>query len=301
MGNGAAKKDKTKTWILQTCDEHEGSINCMDLSDDASVLATGSDDKTIRLWSTKTDNIDCIGILEGHEDYVTSVTIVDNFVVSTSADKSIRKWDMSTCECLMILKGHTSTVNKVICTGDFIFSISYDKTARCWDIDTGECIRVFIGHKGNISSILFIPAEIHDTQDVVKFVNENKNKKSSLHVPTNHNSLGIALNDEENEQQEVNEDELYSKDLVITGSLDSTAKSWSFETGECIHTFKDHNAAITCMATDQVGNLLFTGSSDHTIRSWDIMKGQLLKVFEGHQTTIINIVVSILFDFFIIS
>jgi WD40 repeat protein len=54
------------------------------------------------------------------------------------------------------------------------------------------------------------------------------------------------------------------------------------------------------MATDQVGNLLFTGSSDHTIRSWDIMKGQLLKVFEGHQTTIINIVVSILFYFVII-
>ena len=296
MGNGAAKKqDKAKTWILQTCEEHEGSINCMDLSDDASVLATGSDDKTIRLWSTKNDNIDCIGILEGHEDYVTSVTIVDNFVLSTSADKSIRKWDMSTCECLMILKGHTSTVNKIICTGDFIFSISYDKTARCWDIDTGECIRVFIGHKGNISSILFIPADMHDMQDVVKFVNENKHQKSSLNVPTNHNTLGITLKKDdiiENESQEVNEDELYSKDLVITGSLDSTAKSWSFETGECVHTFQDHNAAITCMATDQIGKLLFTGSSDHTIRSWDIMKGQLLKVFEGHQTTIINVVVS---------
>ena len=289
MGNSAAKEEKAKSWILQTCEEHEGSINCMDLSDDASVLATGSDDKTIRLWSTKTDNIDCIGILEGHEDYVTFVTVVENYVVSSSADKTVRKWDMSTCECLLILQGHTSTVNKIICTGDFIFSISYDKTARCWDIDTGECIRVFIGHTGNVSSILFIPADLQDMHEVVKFVNENQ--KNNLNVPGNQKAREISLNDREEDPDHLNEDEMYSKDLLITGSLDSTAKSWSFETGECIHTYKDHNAAITCMATDQLGKLLFTGSSDHTIRSWDIMKGQLLKIFEGHQTTIISIIV----------
>ena len=195
MGNGATKKDKSKIWILQTCEEHVGSINCMDLSEDGSVLATGSDDKTIRLWSTKTDNIDCIGILEGHEDYITSVLIEENYVISTSADKSIRKWDMSTCECLFILNGHTSTVNKLICTGDFIFSISYDKTARCWDIDTGECIRIFTGHKGNISSIIFIPAEFQDTNEAVKFLNETKQIKNTLQIPSFENNKNMSFNE----------------------------------------------------------------------------------------------------------
>ncbi|CAF0990380.1 unnamed protein product, partial [Brachionus calyciflorus] len=41
MGNGATKKEKKqKTYLLQTCEEHEGSINCMDLSEDGSVLVT---------------------------------------------------------------------------------------------------------------------------------------------------------------------------------------------------------------------------------------------------------------------
>jgi WD40 repeat protein len=298
MGNGATKKEKTKDWILQSCEEHEGSINCMDLSEDASVLATGSDDKVIRLWSTKTDKVDCIGILEGHEDYITSVLIEENFVLSASADKTIRKWDMSTCGCLQVFNGHTSTVNKIICTGDFIFSVSYDKTTRCWDFDTGECIRVFIGHKGNVSSIVFIPAEHDDMHEAIKFVDKKKTNKSSLNVPLSHNFKNKSEFDKTNEPAD--DDNLYSKDLIITGSLDSTAKSWSFETGDCIHTYKGHTAAITCLATDQHGKLLFTGSADHSIRSWDIMKGQSLKTFEGHQTTIINIVVSfiILLNFY---
>ena len=56
MGNGANKekkekseeKDKHKSCLLQTCEDHEGSINCMELSEDGSVLVTGSDDAMIR-------------------------------------------------------------------------------------------------------------------------------------------------------------------------------------------------------------------------------------------------------------
>lgn len=295
MGNGASiKKDKQKSLLLQTLVEHDGSINCMELSEDGSVLATGSDDKTIRLWSTKTDEIECIGLLEGHDDYITSLAITDNYILSSSSDKTIRKWDMSTCECLLIFRGHGSTVNKIIYSGDFVFSISYDKTARCWDFDTGESVRVFIGHKMSVSAIVFIPADKENMNDAIKFIAENKKMKKTMAVlqqPKNTFDVsGYKADQDEIVQEDDNDENYYSKDLVITASLDSLAKSWSFETGECIHTFKGHTSAITCLATDSLGKILFTGSTDHTIRSWDIMKGESLKVFEGHQTTIINLV-----------
>ena len=41
----------------------------------------------------------------GHTSYITCITISDIFVVSGSADDTIRKWDMSTCECLFVFKG----------------------------------------------------------------------------------------------------------------------------------------------------------------------------------------------------
>lgn len=91
---------------------------------------------------------------------------------------------------------------------------------------------------------------------------------------------------------EVDETEIYAKDLIITGSLDNSARSWSIESGECVHTFRGHTSGVTCMALDPLGKLLFTGSADHDIRSWEIMTGQLLKIFTGHQTTILALLVT---------
>lgn len=229
MGNSQTKQEKNRDYTLQTCEEHEGSINCIEVSEDGSVLVTGSDDAYVRLWSTKTELIECIGVLEGHEDYITSLLIEDNFVLSSSADKTIRKWDMYSCECLLVFTGHESTVNKMVCTGDFLFSVSYDKKARCWDFDTGEVIRVFSGHKNNVTSILFIPADQDNVEDALKFVEEHAEKKGVR-------LKSAALKPKNEEFNE--EDEIYSRDLIVTGSLDSNAKAWSIETGECVQTFK---------------------------------------------------------------
>jgi WD40 repeat protein len=153
MGGKSSKEDEKskitdKNCLLQSCDEHTTGINCMEVSEDGSVLATGCDDGTIRLWSAKTSKVECISVLEGHEDYITSLLIEDQYLISSSADTTIRKWDMSTGQCTLAFLGHESTVNKVVSVGDFLFSVSYDKKARCWDEDTGECVRVFSGHRG---------------------------------------------------------------------------------------------------------------------------------------------------------
>ena len=246
---GCGSKNKSGNSLLESVEAHEKGINCMALSEDGSVLASGSEDKTIKLWCTKTSECECIGILRGHEDYITCILIEDCFVLSGSADKSIRKWDVSTCECVLVCRGHTSVIYRMICTGDFIFSSSYDRTARCWDFDNGECLRVFRGHKRGVYPLIFIPADDDDAADDI--------------------------------------DPDANKDLLITGSADSTARSWNFETGQCLQVFKGHQGAVTCMATDGVGRVLYTGSVDFTIRSWDLLKGPQLKVFQGHTGSVI--------------
>lgn len=62
MGLGASK-EKTAT-AKETLGGHDESINCMALSDDGSVIVTGSEDSTARMWSTKTDETECIGVLK---------------------------------------------------------------------------------------------------------------------------------------------------------------------------------------------------------------------------------------------
>ena len=117
---------------------------------------------------------------------------------------------------------------------------------------------MFRGHKHGILPILFVPFE-HEA-------GQAENLQSSMQI--------------------------YAKDLIITGSQDATAKTWSFETGECMKTFRGHSAAVLCLAADPLGKILFTGSSDNTIRSWDIYRGNELRVFDQHQAAIINLHVS---------
>lgn len=252
MGGCASKGGNKKNFLMEVHEGHEAGINCMALSEDGSVLATGSEDKTARLWSAKTDLCECIGILKGHEEYINCIVIEDCFVVTGSADKTMRKWDVSTCECVLICRGHTSVIYRMICTGDFLFTSSYDRTARCWDFDNGECLRVFRGHKRGVYPLIFIPAD-----------------------------------DDDFNEETVNVDLDGATDILITGSADSMARSWNFETGQCMKVFKGHSGAITCMATDNVGRVLFTGSTDNTVRSWNLIKAEPVKVFEGHTASVI--------------
>ena len=50
--------------LLETMADHEESINCMCLSEDGSMLVTGSEDATARMWATKTSETECIGVLK---------------------------------------------------------------------------------------------------------------------------------------------------------------------------------------------------------------------------------------------
>jgi len=63
------------------------------ISPDGQTLASGSDDKTIKLWNLKTG--DLLHTLTGHESYVLSVAISADgqTLASGSADKAIKLWE----------------------------------------------------------------------------------------------------------------------------------------------------------------------------------------------------------------
>ena len=178
---------------------------------------------------------------------------------------------MSLCECLMVFEGHENAVTKIICVNDRLYTSSYDKTVACWNAKNGKMLRSFAGHKNNITALLYKPADNIKTRTLSK-----QKSQESTRV----------------DQEYYGHEHFLYEDILLTGSLDSLAKSWSVETGECLNTFKAHTGAVTCLAVYDEENLLLSGSADNTIKSWEIKTGQLLRTFTGHSNMILSIMVS---------
>lgn len=102
-----------------------------------SILASGSEDNTVKLWSLQSDAIKPMGQpFEGHTGDVTSVAFSpDGEIIATgSKDKTIRLWDLRGNPIGQPWQGHTDTITSVVFSpnGNRILSSSADGTVREW-------------------------------------------------------------------------------------------------------------------------------------------------------------------------
>ncbi|KAI0810565.1 WD domain-containing protein [Xylaria sp. FL0064] len=248
-----------------TFHNHLGSFSCIDFSKDQQLVAVGTTESYIRVWSLdgkalksslppekdmKVNNRKLIGhsapvyavafsdaitnidrnLYEGEEKPDTD----SKLLLSCSADGQVRLWSLDIWTCLCIYKGHDGPVTSLSWSpqGHYFVTGGWDKTVRIWAQDHASALRLFIGHDTPISAVAWHP----------------------------NGTYVFSASDE----------------------TDKSIRMWSMAKGECVRVFTGHTDYISALECAPNGKILASADIGGNIFLWDIEKATRIKRCRGH-------------------
>lgn len=237
-------------------------IRSVCFSPDGKFLATGAEDKLIRIWDLSTKRI--VMTLQGHEQDIYSLDYFPSGdkLVSGSGDRTVRIWDLRTGQCSLTLSIEDGVTTVAVSPGEgkFIAAGSLDRTLRVWDSETGFLVErldseneLGTGHKDSVYSVVFT----RDGQGVVSGSLDRSVKLWNLH-----NTGSSSKND--------------SKPTAAT----------------CEVTYTGHKDFVLSVATTQNDKYILSGSKDRGVLFWDTQSGNPLLMLQGHRNSVISVAVA---------
>ncbi|XP_076644102.1 transducin beta-like protein 3 [Halictus rubicundus] len=155
LSNNLEFDDGNSLDVAHTVLAHQKDINSVTISPNDKLIATGSQDKTAKLWSA--NDLQLLGEFHGHKRGVWCVRFspIDQVLLTTSADCTIKLWSLTDLSCLKTLEGHESSVLKAefLTRGMQLITASGDGLLKLWSIKTSECLCTLEEHDSRVWAI----------------------------------------------------------------------------------------------------------------------------------------------------
>jgi WD40 repeat protein len=276
-------------WANSVFTETFSSIHSVAFSPDGCWLASGDFNGDIRLWDTRTQQLQ--SIFKGHSNWVRAMAASPDgrTLASGSFGCPIRLWDVATGECLQTFANSNQPVNSVAFSPDsnllvsgcdnFFVSGSNNWTIGIWDVNTGECLKTFADYTDAVFSVTFSPdgrsisSGGADANIKLWHVRDGRCFKT---IPTHQGKIFAVA---------------FSPDgsTIASGGEDATVKLYDVNTGECLRTYAGHSNELKSVIFSQDGQTLISSGKDRNIKLWDVRTGRCLKTLVGHEDWIWSI------------
>jgi U3 small nucleolar RNA-associated protein 13 len=173
--NGNPEVIKCKS--LTTHKAHEKDINSLDVAPNDRLLASGSQDRSVKVYEIEyavgsggkavRGEIKLLGTCKGHKRGVWNVRFgrTERVLATGSGDKTIKLWSLEDFSCVKTFEGHTNSVLRVdfINAGMQLVSAASDGLVKLWNVREEECVTTMDNHEDKVHLIVArLRCDAHD-------------------------------------------------------------------------------------------------------------------------------------------
>jgi pleiotropic regulator 1 len=264
-GGGPSHKP---TWhppwkLMRVISGHLGWVRSLDIDASNEWFATGSADRTIKIWDLATGTLKLT--LTGHINAVRGLAISPRhpYLFSAGEDKMIKCWDLEYNKVIRHYHGHLSGVYclSIHPTIDVIVTGGRDSSARVWDIRSKQQVHILTGHT---NTVMDVKCQATDPQ-VITGAADSTVRLWDL-------AAGRAQAVLTNHKKGIRSLLVHPKEYSFASGAADNIKHFKCPDGLFVKNFSGQNTIINTISVNP-DNVMVSGGDNGSIYFWDWVSG----------------------------